>query len=609
MKDLGLREEAIMRKYSVQEIIEAWVEWTGYDEDRSSFNLMDMSYELHKGTKLAQRLAEEYDKSGKLSLVLIRSLYRRATYNTKIRLSDIFDKKDMITELEKMNEMLNSEEARLSEEAVRLMLGSLYRSVTGISLLDTDKNWEVLDNIDDIISDAEKLNKDIYASDGEEIHINKFMQSVLVFNTLGEAVLKLENSEDALYVCYINVGNTADGYFAFFIKSGNNLVSFNDRIDERYPGQHNVLNTRNGRWSLDKRYNIFPYNEILDFSKYCPKGCAMSYKVKGESTKGEIYFKDIANDSGYFRLVLAILLIKLKYDGKGVDGEKVYIESLIGERLENVETAIVPVDGSSIIAGHNSINLNLGVDKITAWKDENELSKILVNRYAGGFVPNYSKIYTVENTKQLLLGDGSDSGSIRPEYVGSYERIEQGALYELREQLADYIEKQLDAEYTSIGRDNGFYKWYVGLLYYNRYKILEKLVKVYKDNPDRPRFSVNGVSINVENTDWPCYILKRRILNDFREESRDFKCMISDYKANIFFTIDGVTLEGFKWLLDEEPDDFKKLAFMKKGYIGNSLLQMVDPVSKIELPFGGSECTKFAIGISKRELKKIEKKL
>ena len=75
-------------------------------------------------------------------------------------------------------------------------------------------------------------------------------------------------------------------------------ISVNDRVEEKYIGQHK--NSRNGRWQESKRFELFPYNYVIESTKgedY--KGYALSYVVP----KDPIPMKDLGADS-YIHLLL-----------------------------------------------------------------------------------------------------------------------------------------------------------------------------------------------------------------------------------------------------------------------------------------------------------------
>lgn len=182
-------------------------------------------------------------------------------------------------------DILNSSTMTDIENAVKQTVAGMYKNVTGQSLIeDTGKSVDFTGNIGEIITDINKLRQETYKVGHGEIEINRVAKDILVFNTLDEAIVTLEQSNiaDGAYVSYINLNDSNESYFAIMLKSNGWLASWNDRIDEVYYGQHEVLSTRNNRWASDKKDSLFPYDSLLDYSNHDSKGCATTFKIKDE---------------------------------------------------------------------------------------------------------------------------------------------------------------------------------------------------------------------------------------------------------------------------------------------------------------------------------------
>lgn len=626
------------------DIFNLWLKWSKYDPNQKSFNLLSNSYDIHKATELAQKVLNEYDKTGLISVLMLKEEFIKCLKDESITCYDaIANRSKLEAELE-MFEYFNSNIVLQAEKSLQYTLARLYKNIVGISLISDNTNlFKITYILSDIIEDIQKLNIDIYKTDGKPLKIEQYMQSIRVFNTLGEAVLTLENAPDGVYTCYINVLNSADSYFALFIKSGGTLISFNDRINEKYPGQHEVLSTRNGRWAENKRDTLFPYDCILEYSNYCPKGCAMSFVIKGESTKGNILFKDFHSERGFFGLVLGILLIKMKYDGHIFDGEITIIESLIGNRLSLVtaKNEIVPISGSEIVEYNKNLDLTFTYSELLHGIDGyqmSENSKQLVELYSKGFKPDYSLILDSNNTK-LLSECNSDVSPyhVRPEYVGTANRIRCGAYYLIRKQLKQHIEQNILKEYKAFGGKEGCETWFLQKIKDNidtvilklayEYLKAEEKVKALDKEPDS--YWKEGVSVYSSDEDrlvlichrsYPAsglWIRKKNIINTEIHNGK-YKCLLSDNGCSVFFSTKFNSIEAVEQFLGKPVDAPRFLKLKSSGYIGNPLLDMVDPVSRIGSPLcdyfiaGGHNSNdkvelRFALGLSKRSLNQVLK--
>ena len=111
----------------------------------------------------------------------------------------------------------------------------------------------VYDALDVVTSQLGKCYKDVYVNSHRPVEVVRFISTkIQLFNYMADCVLTLQNkAPDGAYICYINNNGTADGYFAIVIKSNGNLFSVNDRVPERYIGQH--TRSRNGRWTEDHK--------------------------------------------------------------------------------------------------------------------------------------------------------------------------------------------------------------------------------------------------------------------------------------------------------------------------------------------------------------------
>lgn len=623
------------KKLTVLEILEKWVEYSEYDPNQKSFILGSSNYYMNQASKIASKVLESYDKTGRMSIIMLKESFLRLLKDEKISVLELLENPDVLKKTQEMYEMFCSDTVINAYSDFNNTVSNMYKEVIGLDLIgdtrETYGSW-----IEGIVNNVERLDVDIYKKGNTPLKIEKFYKKLLVFDSLGEAILSLENAADGVYTCYINVSYTSDSYFGFFVKSLDNFVGFTDRINEAYPGQHIRLNVRNGRWAENKSDNIFPYDTILDYDDYCSKGYAMKFKVKEgflnkENTSDNgIEFKDLKVNFGYDGLILGMLMLKMKYDGKIIDGEEVYLNSLLSANINilldngTLKNEIIKVSSSDIALRNKELNIRFNKEQLLGDNipfkefENNEL----VDIYGDGFEPDYSKIYSSDDIKKLT-DKNCNANDIIPEYVGSKERLEKGAYYLVRQQLASYIESKIEKEWIENGGLKTYKNWYISAAKENIHNILalcmEKAIESKLDSegtrgvytPDYDLSLASG-----EKYAKDCYLSYNNYLNE-RNGSNNFICPITGSVSTIFFVIKPKTLDGIRLIAGKELKDIPNMIRISKLRFGcgNSLLSMVDPVSMIRLPFGdtkiGGEYTNYsfsiALGISKRAFNKLKK--
>lgn len=620
------------KNLSVLDILNKWVEYSEYDPDQKCFIMGSKNYEMNKSSKLASKILDLYDKTGNMSVIMLKESFLNILKDERVSVLSIVQNNGFLDKTIEMYNMFCSNTVKNAYIYFNDIVKHMYKEVIGIELIGENRenyaSW-----IESIVNDVERLGVDIYKKDGKPLKIEKFYKKLLVFNSLGEAVLTLERAEDGVYTCYINVGYTSDSYFGFFVKSGGNFVGFTDRINEEYPWQHKRLNVRNGRWADNKSDTIFPYGTILDYDNYCSKGYAMKFKVKesfSDKDTNSIEFKDLEFNYGYDGIILGMILLKMRYNDKIIDGDEVYIESLLKNNINILinkstnKNELMTIEDSSIALRNKDIDINFSLDQIIGENVPFEEFKNgdIVRIYGKGFEPDYSKVYESDNIKKLVDTHYEDS-IIKPEYVGSKERLEKGAYYIIREQLADYIDKQIEKEWVEKGGLKAYKKWYMDAIKDNLSNLLNLCMqKVVNDSiTEETQRKLYGTDYHIhfifgERYAKDEYLMYDQYIND-RNDSNSFMCPITGTSSSIFFVLEPITLDGISMLTGREMKDIPtmiKLGKMHRGY-GNSLLNMEDPVKKVIKPFGDNKINgeytrynfKVAIGISKRAFNKLLK--
>lgn len=160
------------------------------------------------------------------------------------------------------------------------------------------------------------------------------------------ALISLESAADGIYLCYIAEHGSAAGYFGFYLKSNGNLLSVNERVNEAFAGEHK--RSRNARWTDEKKYRLFPYSFIMQFSEHDYKG----YATKHIIDEDKLSFMELGSDA-YMPLILAMVMLNQKYVGRGLDDlPLIYVDSLMPVNLKHIESGsqalMIPSDAPSL---------------------------------------------------------------------------------------------------------------------------------------------------------------------------------------------------------------------------------------------------------------------
>ena len=246
---------------TIQEILSRWFEFSGYDPNQHKFNLLSSEWDYHKAGDRISALLRDYEPSGALAVLYAKQVFKKAMQDTRIRLWDILDKPEELKEYQAAYADFHSPVVLEGEKAFADHLQKVVEQICGKAMLG-ERNLEqekavIADSVEAVVENLSTLHYDLYRKGGEVKSIAKYSSQIHVFPTLAQCVLSLDKAEDGMYLCYITMGDTADGYFGYFVKSNGNLISAHERPDEAYPGQHQ--RSRNGRWSDSKAYSIFPY--------------------------------------------------------------------------------------------------------------------------------------------------------------------------------------------------------------------------------------------------------------------------------------------------------------------------------------------------------------
>lgn len=625
------------------DVLEKWAIYSEYDREQTCFNLLSKTYGFHKVGKLIEMLLSEYDNTGMLAVIYAKIQFENLLKETKITMWDVLSNPDTYKAEKDMYELFNAPIITDAENEFIGRLNHIYLKITNGRLIGEDdgQRKQLLDSIERVVESINKCNVDLFMKGGEIGNIQNVSTKLHVFNTLAECILSIEKAQDGIYFCFISAGNSADCFFAFFLKSNGTIISVNDRIDEAYIGQHG--NSRNGRWTESKVDGIFPYDYIFSYSQHDYKGYATKYEI--EEDKLDLYNLGI---EVFMPIVISMLLIVLKYSNKDIDLPLHYLDSFLPENQLKIESHELMVIGdSSLVVGHNNVDIHFDNQRILSGDYAEEFdfhdkkngnyketgyftndNQLMVDLWGDGFVFDPTSIFKTNNVACLM---DKENESYIPEFIGTEKRLRLQVYKEARMQLANYMENKIYEAWIEYGKTEAIKKWYKENLMLNKENIYKLLMK-YEEDVD------NGVVKRLSNgSRWidgriNIYMIKDdyyptghflsydRILNsmkDFQDEK--WECEITGSSCNIWFVIAPQTWEQLEFLTGQEvPKIAKGWNVNGRSYGGNPLLDSTDAVARVGTPFECRHSDKFknayfdfkiAFGFSKRGWNKVKKEL
>ena len=595
------------------EILNEWGKYSNYDAEQHQFNLLSVDYQFHRIGETIEKILKEYDPSGMLAVIYTKTKFEQLLKEAKLTYWEAIMQKETYQKDEKMYRLFLSDEVLQAENDFVGRLNQIYLKITNGKLIGEDdgERSKFFDCTERVIESIGKCNVDLFSKGGKIENVQNVSTKLHIFNTLAECLLTIERAPDGMYFCFIRAGETADCFFAFFVKSNGTILSVNDRIDEAYIGQHG--NSRNGRWAEDKADKIFPYDYIFNYSQHDYKGYASKYEI--DESKLELYNLGIEI---FMPIVIAMLLILLKYSNQDLNMPVHYVDSFLPEnRLAIESNSLMVIKDSSLVACHNQVDLSFDNQKILNgdyaedfhWQNRMEgesyresghfvnNNQMLVDLWGEGFVFDTCAMFSVNNVKSLV---DKDNDSYVPEFVGTEKRLRLQVYTEARKQLADYIESKMYDAWMEAGKTEGVKEWYQKALLKNK-EFLFQLMKNYeefvmdkKGEEDAPAWSLPGkLRICFTNDTYPSgYYLGRSdilgcdCIDWYRSQFLD---ATNGCRCNIWFVFKPGTWEDLELLTGEEVPKIVKTwtnpNYNYRGYSGNSLLDATDKVDRLVTPF------------------------
>lgn len=410
----------------------------------------------------------------------------------------------------------------------------------------------------------------------------------------------------------------------------------------------------------DKCFHIFPYEQVMQFEGEDYKG----YPKYLKCTTIGLDIREINAEYQYRIIIVATLLIS-RYGGFSdhLDQPVQYIHSLVSlcndlPALEatNSSTSLAVMNNTQLINLNESAILSTYTELITHLSDAFTSANVKSGELAEKFNSMRSACYTSVNqdlveafgqgfeidptnvlrydTKLLITSNDSEALDIcTSEYVGTTDRIELEMYRQYRQQLADYIQEEMDKCYQEAGGLGKIRAWYKGLLYSQFDKLVKLAVSYYHEIASGQRknspYMWSGIPISQE-------IVAGYTVHEIADWSRSghefvlnpekgstgmlsHRCPISGCNATIWMQIQPCTLSNLITIVGEDVELPKILTGWRNTssnnggvYTGNHILSSCDPVSLVRHPLIDGLAPfdfSFTIGLSKKGINKMMKEM
>lgn len=639
---------------SIKSIIDKWITVTEYDEKQTSFNLLSANYRFHRCGEFVKNLMK-WDNSGQLAVLYLKSSFETICKDLKVSLLNLLKEPEAILEYQEMWDNFESKDLIDLEQHLIKSIVNITNMTKSIGEIDKDKELDLFrDSIEYVAEELSKCNLEAYniMPNTKIISKIKFHPVIEVGNTLTEILMKVEQSDDGLYLCYITDFNSCGAYFTYLLKSGATIIGINDRIDESFVGQH--TRSRNNRYIENKKWHIFPYDDIIEVEERDYLGYAKSLKCKVDA----IDIQKLSPNFKYTIMLTASLIIqRFKSQNTNDLGDIpiVYIDALMKNSAELEETkALIPVNValSPVVLNNRSLTFDFNSNNIKSNELQSKFDYSSKRKYTGSytdvnntFVELYAKDFKLNSDKILVrkypeLTDGTDdeSASISSEFVGPKDKIELEYYRQCRLQLVEHIVNNMVKEYNDFGGNDAVINWYEKAVQSNKDNLIMRCVKWYKDllegtmhNGNLSAFAIpagNDLSTTLIKSDDPYIPRQNRhfILNNtvVYTPNRKYLCPITGKTANMWFVFEPNTYQNIESLIGEEvPKILKGFRYSGPEYSGNDCLHSCDPVGFILSPFANNSKHKYknkfegmeeepfmiSVGLSKLGLNKLLKSL
>lgn len=613
-----------------------WADVMKYDTNQQKFAItFDNSYsiyDIHMIGKTATQLNLDWDDSGKLGVLYLKCKTLPALAKYRFTLDEFFQDPTCVDGPIQLYKLLQSDEMTAIEADVANYFDKILNTLNKVTKIGTLSDKDTINRIANVVSvvvgSLSCLKVDCFCRGRNISSELNLANNILVFNTLTECLPIIEQQLDGIYICYISQNNTSGGYFSIFFKSNDSILSVNDRVDEKYFGQHN--NSRNGRWQESKAELLFPYDEVVRFADRDYLGYATKYEV----AKNVIPISELS-EQWILPLAVAVGLLLRKYSVKSVDevpfrhvaelssirraalmasDEKLPMilnNSLVAKQQSSWIPQVTDQDVRLGTLGHtfNSVPGHYQFDSgIFSESDE-----LWVSTLGEGFEIDWTKIFVPENDTVA-------------EFVGSEHHMQMEVYRQARQQLADYITSKMRDDFVNFGEMQGCARWFKKIILHSKGTIIDDAVRHYKaimvdkeeENTTISRWSYHAgkqLLVSVTGGYEPNVPYRGVILNDLlglyqSELSNMRRCPITGCNANVWITFDPCDSTVIEQYFNTVVPSYLKPWPLVNRDKGNSLLDSVDPIFLIESPLEHQSFRFYwSVGFSKRGLNKLLKEL
>ena len=619
------------------EILEKWAKFSEYDPNQTSFSFGTISYETRRGNERLADIQANYDLSGTLSVLYAKYMFLDFIKQVKVNLYELLHNPDDYADVKEMWDIFHGEDLIAAEDTLLKEMDHLVSKVIKRPQLGsvdwTAEKEKLFRSISIVIESLNKCHYDAFLKGGDIQSINNVSTNIHVFPTIAQCVLTLEGSPDGMYLCYVNNNGDVTGFFGFYIKSNGSIVSINERIIERYAGQHG--NRRNNRFSESKQFELFPYSFIFKFTEHDYKGYASKHIIDNE----KLAFFELGSDA-YLPILLAMLMITRRFQHKSFEGDQVYIDALMPVNYElsaGTSTALVSIENSQVIAINNievpftsqgiidnaygeQFDHSSEVGKSKQYFESGQFkgyNQIFVDTYGQDFKFDPKRVFEMnQHIKQISSGERdtyvddfgrtkSNNVELNDILIGTKNYMELQSYYQARKQLAEHIEAKMAETFKAFGEDT-IKTWYPIALKTNLHTIEDLIMyaeynNLFVNKSGEPAgYCTIGLddctfTLNRENDyTGPSYgstgVDHSRIMNVKKDKylSTGFFCNITGSIATVWYIIQPESWKCFERMFGADVPTVLK-GWRRNGLdgfkIGNSILDVVDPVSRIITPF------------------------
>lgn len=605
-----------------QYVLEQWAKYNefNFEQVKTKFNLADMSWEIDRDLRMVHTIVNNYDPSGALAVLFCKNTFLEYVENNKVPMINMFVDKKTQQKLEEARELWKLFNTGIVNDTEMRVIDSINQ--TGLVDISGKDIRYVSDHIYTVINQVEHLNIDMFKKGEPFTPIQKFLPAIFRFRSLADCLLNIESGADAMYLCYIE-GPLMDGYFTYVLKQNGNIISINDRIDEPYKGAHQ--NSRTGRYADHKGWDLFPYNETVQFDERGYKG-----KETESYFTAPCYKLEQLENQSRLNLILGAILISNRLVYGNTDFEMKYVDSLVSINSNRLEQTTLPalIKNSGLVVAQQSLNIDITDNDIIDpqfglqfnhnnkrdYKESGSFhntNERMVELYKSDF-----KASDLIKSDILLLSNGEEAVA-EPEFIGTKERIRLQAFYEGRKQLANHIKEQVYKELENFGGIEAVDSWFIDQIKKNKQQIFNRIVDSIpadiidniEDSGDYRYFTIS------ENIAGRIYKDELYGDNNVLNSTQDGKVICPYYNCRCSFYIEVSPLNylGLKEMLDLDNlpkvvDGWQK---SREGD-GNSILDATDKVAEVRTPFERFEQYRrdfeVLLAVSKKGLNEMKKR-